>query len=357
MSPPVISHSKPWLTAVDRAAVKRQMLSGAIAAGEAVNIFEERLARYLGVAGCVVTSSGTAALILCLRCLGIGADNSDEVLLPTYVCRSLIAAVQAVGGRPILCDASSHWTTDDEGISAKFGPNTKAAVAVHTFGIAAQMDLSVALSCPIIEDFCQAFGAIRAGHPVALVGHAGFFSFQATKCLTSGVGGAVASNDPDFLERARRWRDECYVVGTISDLQAALGLSQLARYPEMLERRRAIASRYFSEFPHHLTAPLRALRHKSIFYRFPIRIDGKFEAVQARFLDRGVEIRRGVDALLHRSQGLSDNDFPKAVSLFRTTASVPIYPAMTSDDVTRVIDAVKEVCKLGTDFHHHGDAR
>ena len=202
----------------------------------------------MGASGSISTSNGTAALILCLKALGIGAAANDEVIVPTYICRSVMQAVEAVGATPVLCDSGEFWNATEATIADRFTARTKAVVTVNIFGISAQLASLRKHPYLIIEDHCQSFGL-----PEPIFGVAAFYSFHATKCFTSGEGGAAAFPDREAASRAAKLRADYVVPGALSDLQAALALSQLARYDDMLSRRRKIAKQYFDALPHHLT--------------------------------------------------------------------------------------------------------
>lgn len=319
----MIPHSKPWIDHTDKVAVAAQLSSGMIAHGEAAERFELALGRRCGAARAITTASGTAALALCLATLNVG--HGDEVILPSYLCQSVLDAVREAGAQPVLCDSGPLWNATADTISARITPRTRAIIAVNIFGISARLSALAQSRCAVIEDHAQSFGL-----PEPLYGAAAFFSFHATKCLTTGAGGAAIVRKP-------------MATGTMSDLQAALGLSQLARYEAMLARRRQIAERYFAELPSRLTEALGTVREQSIFYRFPLRMRGDFAAIQAQYAARGVAVRRGVDALLHRVMDRPDKDFPNAVAAYDSTVSIPIYPVMSDDEVGRVIDTVKAV--------------
>lgn len=334
----MIKHSKPWITDADRAAVDHQLREGMVARLEMTEEFERALANRIGASGSVSTSSGTAALILCLKALGVGAGKNDEVILPTYVCPTVMQAVIVAGGKPVLCDSGPFWNATEQTIAQRFGPDTKAIIAVNIFGISAQLAGLRKYPYLLIEDHCQSFGLQEA-----IFGAAAFYSFYATKCLTTGEGGAAAFLDRDLVSRASKLRSEYAVTGGLNDLQAALGLSQLSRYDEMLFRRRQIAETYFNELPSHLTHKLSNVASHSVFYRFPLQIHGHYDSICDRFAERGVAVGRAVSLLLHRLVGQADEDFPNAVESFNSTVSIPIYPAMSDDDVSRVIDAVKAI--------------
>jgi perosamine synthetase len=331
----MIQHSKPWITEADKAAVLHQLTLGMVASHDKNKEFESAVAKRVGAIGSISSTSGTTAFLLCLKALGVGGGN-DEVILPTYVCDTVMQAVLIAGAKPVLCDTGPFWNATEESIVEHLSPRTKAIIAINIFGISAQLACLRKYPYLIIEDHCQSFGLKEP-----IFGAAAFYSFYATKCLTTGEGGAAAFLDPDLLSRARKVRSDYVVPGALSDLQAALGLIQLSRYDQMLSRRRQIAATYLNELPKDLTYKLSQVADRSLFYRFPLCIHGDFDKIRRRFAERDIAVGQGVSVLLHRSTGQSDNDFPNAVASFNTTVSIPIYPAMADDDVSKVIDAVK----------------
>lgn len=342
----MIPHSRPWITADDRAAVEAALQDGMIAQGRRVAAFEEAVAEALGAGGAVATSSGTAALVLGLKALGVG--TGAEVVLPTYVCRSVLEAVTTVGAAPVLCDVGAGWVMTPDDVAAVLSRRTAAIVVVHTFGRVADVPGFVALGVPIIEDACQAFGARLAGRPVGALADLGVCSFHATKCLTTGEGGMLVGRTPALLARARALRDEhpARVPAPMSDLQAALGLSQLARYGAFLDRRLAIARRYLealATLP--VGLPVRGA-DEALFFRFPVRVAGDVDALIPRFEATGVQVRRGVDALLHRPLGMDAGRFAGAERLFATTLSLPLYPALSDDEAAAVVAACRTILEV-----------
>jgi perosamine synthetase len=331
----MIPHSKPWITEADQRAVDETLASVQIAAGKRVRDFEEQIANYVGASGGVALGSGTAAIVLALRALDIGVG--DEVILPTYVCHQVADAVRETGAIPVFCDVGAAWNMTAETIQPHVSPRTRAIIAVHIFGIAADIDSILRIGLPVIEDCCQALGAPGIGRGTLAV-----HSFHATKCLTTGSGGMVTTSDATLLARLRELQPHHAILSPMTDIQAALGLSQLMRYEMMLERRRAIAEQYFAAFPPAWTAQLAGVRDRTMLYRFPLTA-GITAAKMDSFAQQGVTVRRGVDDLLHRRAGLPDSDFPNAVAHFEATLSVPIYPALTDAEVQTVIHAVQQL--------------
>lgn len=335
---PVVPHSRPWIAADDRAAVDAALASDMVASGGGAKRFERAVLRHLDreAGTATATSSGTEALRLAL--LALGAVPGDEVILPTYCCGSVERAIRATGATPVPCDIGRHWHATAASVAPRLTARTRAVVLVSPFGILADPRPVAALGVPVVEDLCQAFPP--AGFP--LHGAAAVFSFHATKCLTTGEGGMAVAREglPAEAFAAACARG---AISPLSDLSAALGESQLARYPAMLARRRDLADRFFAALPAQATSRLAEVRDRTIFFRFPILHDGDFGALQAAFLARGVAVRRGVDALLHRAAGLADDDFPGATDLFRRTVSVPLHPSLTPEETSTLLAACRDL--------------
>lgn len=247
----IITHSRPHLTSEDLTAIHAVLTSGMIAEGEMVGRFEHEVSRYMGIAGGVAASSGTSALFMVLKGLSIG--EGDEVILPSYVCQSVWEAVAAAGAQPVLCDIQEDWCMSIDTVRPRVTRRTKAVILVHIFGIVANADGIFSLGIPVIEDCCQAVGAKYDGRMAGTLGQACLLSFNATKLLTTGEGGMVLTNDVTLLKKMRQLKQgnaermTSRYSSPLTDIQAALGLSQLARYAAFLDRRRAIADYYFSE--------------------------------------------------------------------------------------------------------------
>lgn len=331
-----IAHSRPSINYQDLQSVQQRLLTGQLAHGSVVKEFEDACAKYLGRRHAISFSSGSAALMHAL--IGVGVSDGDEVIIPTYVCRSVADAVANIGATPILCDIGNGWCMTSELIESLISERTAAIVVVHTFGIEVDVQEFLNFEIPVVEDCCQAFSP-----SFGLYGSAAIFSFHATKCLTTGEGGLVVC-DSDFIEEEIvKYLERTSHPSRLSDFQAALGLSQLQRYPEMLRRRKLIASIYMKSMPAQLTENLKSFARNSIYFRFPLSIENDFSLLQKRFLERGIHVRRGVDELLHRKNGLSDKIFYNSVERYNKTLSVPIYPALEDFEIEKIIDATLEI--------------
>ncbi|MEW6321001.1 MAG: DegT/DnrJ/EryC1/StrS family aminotransferase [Acidobacteriota bacterium] len=338
----MIPHSRPWLTAADAAAVEHQLRSESLADGRAARAFAERMGDWVAASYALATASGAAALGLALEVLSIG--HGDEVVVPTYACHRLADAIVRRGARPVPCDVGPHWVATADTIAPAVTPRTRAVVVPHIYGIFADVAACHRFGVPVIEDCAQAIGARRQPR---LAGTVGIFSFHATKCLTTGQGGIVATRDAALARRLRAC-EQRGIEAPLGDPAAALGLAQLDRYGRAL----AIRARY-AEHYRGAIAPVAPewLAHqqpdRSMHYRFPMTVPGGIGWAGPRFARAGVAVRRGVDRLIHRELGLGDAAFPMATALFERTVCLPLYPALTPEDAARVAAAAADAARAG----------
>jgi len=340
-----IAHSRPSITDDDARAAAQSVMSGTLVGGPAVSSFEAAVARRAGVAyGCAV-SSGTAALHAALTALGVGPDH--EVILPAYVCAAPLYAVRHVGARPVLADVDPETgCCSARHVSQKLTKRTGAVIAVHLFGRAAPVDEIVSFGVPVIEDCAQSLGASLRGRPLGSWGALSVFSFYATKVITTGFGGMVCSDDGRLVERVRdlihydeRTDDTTPYAYGMTSFQAALGLSQLSRIDDFIQRRREIHDRYrqtFSEGGIELPQP--AVPGEDIHFRFVVRAPNGPDRIIHRLQDRGIIARRPVFRPLYVYTG--DGALPGTERAYDRDVSIPLYPALTDGEVRRVTDAV-----------------
>lgn len=341
----VVPHSRPWITDDDIAAVQRTLAIGMIGQGRVTAEFEATLSSWVGGAGGVATASGSGALTLALRALACGPG--DEVILPTYTCRSVLEAVESTGAHARFCDVGEDGLVHAESVRAALTEKSRAVVVPHMYGLFADTQALRALPIPLIEDFAQALG--DRVEPM-IHGRLAVYSFHPTKCLTTGEGGMVVATDPSLIVRLRKIRDgsphavQPRLFAPLSDLNASLGLAQLRRYAEFLARRRHIAERYTEALARGRTGTtIWTVNNGSMYFRYPIRSAIPFDQAAPAMADRGVTVRRGVDELLHRLRGLPDTQFPTATHLLETTVCLPIHPSMTEEEIGRCVSAVSEV--------------
>ncbi len=335
----MIPHSKPYIDKEILAKVEGQVSSGHIATGGATKAFKDGLRSYFKNDEVYLSSTGTAALTLSLLAMGIG--HGDEVILPTYVCHSVADAVLFVGATPVYCDVSEVWVMTEEQVTPLITSKTKAIIVVHLFGICADVKGFRKFNVPIVEDCCQSFTNNINGYEIGKYGDIAFYSFHATKCLTTGEGGAIRNNNKNYSDAVAKVVYQHSYFSKITDVQAVIGLAQLEEYDTYLTRRKEIADYYFSELPEGATKGIKSV--DSMFFRFLIKTSGDFETIKASAALEGVAVRQGVDELLHqRFNVVSQEGYKNAQKLFDTTVSLPIYPALTNTEAEKVVQAIKK---------------
>ena len=343
-----ITHSRPSLDDEEFLALRNVLSSGQLAQGPQVQSFEEELGRFFELPPGVATSSGTTALHLALLSLGVGPG--DEVLLPSYVCSAPLHVAYHSGATPVLVDVDPiTGNMDPDDLKKRLTSKSKAIIAVHLFGLPADIDEILALGLPVIEDCAQSLGANQEGQMLGTMGAISICSFYATKLITTGEGGMLLSRDPGLLARARDLRDydkrDDFSVRfnyKMTDLQGALGRSQFQKLEGFLGQREELAKVYneqLAALPY--TLPL--AQEGRIYYRYVISIEGNIPELIHRLSDMGIEVAKPVSRPLHRYFNLEG--YPGAEMAWKSHLSLPIHPSLTSQDVHRVCQALESALK------------
>lgn len=341
----MIPHSRPTVSDADAERVAAVVRGGHLAQGPEVAAFEREMCGLLGTEAAAAVASGSAALELALRAVGVGPGN--EVIVPTYACDALHHAVTRCGAAPVLADADPATLSLSAADAARrVTSRTRALVLPHAFGLAVDPAPFLALGVPVVEDCAQTLGACVDGRPVGGLARASVCSFYATKLLTTGEGGLVAG--PGALVAAvrdARDYDERHDLRPrfnhkMTDFQAALGRSQLARFESFVARRRAVAARYRERLA---GAPCRLppdAGERHVYHRFVVEVDVAVDPLIARLAALGVAARRPVFRPLHKALGLGG--FPEAERLWASSLSLPCYPSLTAAEVDTVAAALVE---------------
>jgi perosamine synthetase len=346
---PPLPHSKPSLRPEDAAAVADVVRSGHIAQGAVAQAVERRWCELTHASDAACVGSGTGALRLALHALGVG--SGDEVIVPAYSCAALLNATLALNATPVLADIDrDDWTLSVEDTRRRVGARTKAIVAVHIFGLGAQLDELAELGIPLVEDCAHAVGGATARGPFGGGGTIAMSSFQATKLIGAGEGGIVSSRDAELIDRVHLARDNGaappngrHLNDHFTDLGAALALAQLERLEETLGERAALAARYDE-----LLAPLSARgvavppkrAQGRVWYRYAVRLPHhKAEEVCRRSAAEGVLIKRPV-ALQLRECPYREywvEPLEQTTEALLEVVSLPLYPGLDELDQQRVV--------------------
>jgi dTDP-4-amino-4,6-dideoxygalactose transaminase len=326
------------------AAVREVLLSGRYVSGPKVREFETRFAEFIGVRHAVAVNSGTAALHVALRLLGI--QRGDEILVPPLTFFSTISAVLYLDAVPVFVDIDeATYCLDPSDIENHITEKTRAIIPVHLFGNAAEMDpiteIAKKHNLKIVEDAAQAHGTEYKGKRVGSFGNIGIFSFFATKHMTTGEGGILTTDDEQWAELARMIRnhgmadrDTHVILGynyRMSEINAAIGLVQLAKLEELnkkrIENSKYLIDRLKEKNITWLKLPRLSAHIKHTFFWCPVFVEetqlGMSTAQLVQHLkEKGVETRHRYRSPLYRQD------------LFSTLAS---HPATTRHDYSKVL--------------------
>jgi perosamine synthetase len=342
-----IQHSKPSIGPDDIKAVSETLASGKIAQGTKVKDFESAVSRFVGTKHAVACSSGTSALHLALLALGVGVG--DEVVLPSYVCSSPYFAVLQAGATPKLADINiSDYNLSAESVKGLLTNKTKAIIVPHMFGTPAEIDEMSEFGISLIEDCAQSMGAEYKGRKVGSFGELSTFSFYATKMITTGEGGIVLTNNSDFYTKLVELRDyDKKALSSIkynykmTDLQAALGLSQLNKLPHFIERRKQISQIYNNTFSNCDVELQTSQPHKkSVYFRYIVRTSDR-DWVQNEAKNKMVICEKPVYQPLH--DNLCQTGFQNCNMAKQQALSIPIYPSLSEPEIEHVSRTLSDV--------------
>jgi dTDP-4-amino-4,6-dideoxygalactose transaminase len=329
---------------------------GQFVLGEAVERFEREVASYLGVREAIGVASGTDALYLALRAAGVGPG--DEVITPAFSFFAIAEAIGQVGATAVYVDIDEEtMNISPEAALGAVTRRTKAIVPVHLYGLPAPVD-AIRDALPrrgvaIIEDAAQAFGASQGGRKTGGLGDLGAFSFYPTKNLAAcGDGGLVTTDDEHFARTVRVLRDhgqgKKYVHerfgwnSRLDAFQAAILSIKLPHIDRWNARRREIARRYreaLVPFPVRLPAEASGATH--VYHQFTLRLEGR-NRLRAFLAESRISTAVHYPAALHE-QPLYEGklgSFPAAEKAAREVLSLPVFPELTDEEVSRVTEKV-----------------
>jgi dTDP-4-amino-4,6-dideoxygalactose transaminase len=340
---------------------QRVLSSGQFILGSEHDAFESELAEACAVKHAVGLASGTAALSIGLAAMGVGPG--DEVIVPAFTYFASASSVTQIGAKPVFVDVEPiRMGMDPSSLEAALGPKTRAIMAVHLFGLAAQLDLLLALAerhgVPLLEDAAQAIGATDGGVPIGTRSAGAALSFFPTKNLGAlGDAGALITQDGAFAQRVRLLRVHGdaggyrhVALGTnarLDALQAAFLRTKLRHLGAWIEARRAIAARYralLEGLPLELPPEPEGALHT--YHQYTIRCAER-DRLQKFLTARGVGCRVYYPIPVpsqpcFAGMGHRPGEFPVAERLSREVLSLPIYPGLAEEQVERVAGTVRE---------------
>jgi perosamine synthetase len=361
-------------------AVIEVLRSGWLTSGPRVKEFETSFARFTGAAHALAVNSCTSALHLAL--IACGVQEGDEVILPTMTFAASGEVVLYCRARPVLVDcAKDSFHIDTRQIESAITRRTRAILPVHYAGYPCDMDAILDIArrhdLRVIEDAAHSFPSRYRGKMIGTLGDITCFSFYATKTLTTGEGGMITTENPEYAERMRilslhginkdawkrytaegTWRYDILEAGfkyNLTDLQAAIGLAQLAKAETLRLRRTAIAQRYSSSLAgiEAFEAPPQPDDDGHAWHLYVVQVnerclritrDQVIEELKTRGVGSSVHfIPLHLHTLYQRDLGYRAGQFPQAERQFERAISLPLFPGMTAREVDQVLDALREI--------------
>lgn len=395
-----LKFSPPDITEAEVVAVIDTLKSGWITTGPKTKLFEQKIAAFCGTNKAVCLNSATAGLELILRILGIGPG--DEVIVPAYTYTASASVIHHVGADIIMVDCGKDsFEMDYEKVSAAITDKTKAIIAVDIAGIVADYKTIFKIvtekqylfqpvsnlqkimgRIAVIADAAHSFGAEQYGLRSGNIADFTSFSFHAVKNLTTAEGGAVTwkeisgidseelykkfmlwalhGQNKDALAKTKlgSWEYDISVLGykcNMTDIMASIGLAQLARYQELMEKRHQIINRYNEELKlENVTTPIHVtLDSKSSGHLYLLRLNGVNEELRNTMIAKLAEV--GVPTNVHykplpmmsayQKLGFDISDYPNAYAQYQNEITLPLHTLLDDEQIGYIIESLKKVLR------------
>lgn len=376
----VLGYGRQNISESDIQSVVDVLKSDFLTCGPATAAFEEALREITGACYVTAVANGTAALHVAMLALGIGPG--DEVIVSPITFAASANCVLYCGATPVFADIDPEtWNISPDSIKEKITPRTKAVVAVDFGGVPVDLD-AIRLICDecglyLVEDAAHSLGTSFGGRPVGSIADITTFSFHPVKTVTTGEGGAVATNDPDLACRIElfskhgitrkkelmedpeegAWHYEQLELGfnyRISDIEAALGVAQLKRLDEFGETRRHLVEYYndrFSQIPE-VSFQFDSHPEETVRHLYCLRFDTEALGVSRRFIFDALKAE-GIGVNVHylpvyrlpyyTHTGYESDCCPEANAYYEQAITLPLHCCMDENDASDVVEAVEKV--------------
>lgn len=330
-------------------ALNRNMISST---SSYVVAFEEMFASKIGTLKAIAVNSGTSALFVALKALGI--KEGDEVIVPTFTMIATANAVAQCGATPVFVDAKQDCNIDETLIEEKITPKTKAIIPVHLYGKPCEMDEIMAIAKKyglfVVEDCAEAHGAEYRGKVVGSIGDAGCFSFYANKIITTGEGGAITTNNKAlakemsqlrqfyFPKAGHYWHRKIGWNLRMSSLQAAYGLAQLGRWRELIKKRMD-NSKYYNYYLS--SSDISSVSGGGVKWMCAFIAEHRDKLM--KFLEtNGVETRAGFIPCHQQPPYKEKGSYPVSEALAESIVCLPSASDLSLKDKDIIINLIKE---------------
>lgn len=341
-------------------AVTEVFESGTLILGQKGRDFEQAYSDYIGVKYGIGCDNGTNAITLALKALEVGED--DEVITVSNTAIPTVSAIVSAGATPVFVDINpGTYLMDVTKVETAITPRTKAILPVHLFGQCVDMDPLLAIAQKhqlyVVEDCAQAHGAEYKGRKAGSMGDISTTSFYPTKILGAyGDGGMINTNDEALVQHLRRLRfygaEKTYYAtehgynSRLDELQAAILLTKLPKIEQYISRRREIAAMYQQGLADSgLILPEEAPYGRHAYYLYVVRHPNRDEIVE-KLRENNIHVNISYPWPIHTMKGYQylgwhEGDLPETESAAKEIFSLPMYPSLTNDEVSRIIETIK----------------
>ncbi|WP_409433216.1 DegT/DnrJ/EryC1/StrS family aminotransferase [Litorimonas sp. RW-G-Af-16] len=358
----------PNLTPAETAKVMDCMETGWISSrGKYVEEFEQKFCDYTGVAHATTVSNGTVALHLALLALDI--QPGDEIIVPTFTYVASVNAIRYMGAVPVFAESElDYWQLDVADVEHRITPKTKAIMAVHLYGHPTDMTalnaVAKAHNLYVVEDAAEAFGAYHKGEHVGKFGDVATFSFFANKTITTGEGGMVTTQNEDLYKEMallkthyvsstkQYWHDKVGYNYRMTNICAAIGVSQISRADDIIARKKHVAMRY-RELLADCPVVFQGIRDDAVHshWMVSLRVEEGYsrDAFRDFLADHDIETRPAFFEVhtmpMYQEFHLNNERFPVAEQLSAQGLNLPSYPDLTEEDLVRISDVAHQFFK------------
>jgi perosamine synthetase len=366
--------------------ILRPLESGWVVQGPYVKEFENKWCKFTGAENSVAVTSCTTGLHLVLSALGV--KSGDEIIVPSFTWVATANAVEYLGAKPVFCDISlTTFNIEIKNIKKLLTDKTKAIIPVHLFGLPVNMDeindIAMKYNLFVLEDAACGFGAKYNNIHVGNFGKAGCFSFHPRKAITTGEGGMITTNDSELTEKLRSMRDHGAAISDLqrhmqnkpyllpefpylgynyrmTDIQGAIGSTQMDRAEAIHNRRNEIACRYINElkniewlnlpftnekYIHGFQAFVCLFQNKKITPENIDAVSNKRNKFMDYLFDKGISTRPGTHAVhnlkyYREKYKINPLDYPNSLIADKCSIAFPIYPSLKMEELDYIIDCV-----------------
>lgn len=365
-----VNLSRPDITQAEIDAVVDVLKTPNLSLGPKLDEFEHAFEEYTGRKRAIAVNSGTSGLFIALKSLGIGPG--DEVITTPFTFISSVTTIMMVGAKPVFADIDPvTLNIDPSKIEEKITENTKAILPVIVFGNPWGIDqvcqIATKHNLHVVEDSCEGLGSELNGKKAGTFGTFGFFAFYPNKQMTTGEGGVILTDDNDLADMCVSLRNQGRGKGggwlahdrlgynfRLSDINCALGIVQLSRINEFIEKRRQAAEMYHDclEGEDRLIVPVEPDNSVQSWFVYVVRIKDPNVTIEQRnallqnMLNRGIQVSNYfppvyLQPFIKNELGLNEGDFPITDAVCKSTIALPFHTKLTKEDVELVCSELR----------------